>query len=59
MKKILVPTDFSEVSFHAAEFALQIAKASKSRLILLHSAYFHYFSDYTNGVMINPQPLIR
>ncbi|MEO9485240.1 MAG: universal stress protein [Ekhidna sp.] len=58
MKKILVPTDFSEVSFHAAEFAMQIAKASNASLIMLHSAYFHYFNEFSYGVTINPQPFI-
>ena len=58
MKKILVPTDFSEVSFHAAEFAMQLAKRSNAELIVLHSAYFHYFNEFSYGVTVNPKPFI-
>lgn len=36
MKKILVPVDFSECSYHAAEVAAQIAKKADARLYILH-----------------------
>lgn len=36
MKKILVPTDFSECAYHAAEVAAQIAKKTGARLYMLH-----------------------
>lgn len=36
MKTILVPTDFSECSKHALDYALAIAQKTKAQLILLH-----------------------
>jgi nucleotide-binding universal stress UspA family protein len=39
MKKILVPTDFSDTSMDALRSALGIAKASGSTVILLHAIY--------------------
>ncbi len=36
MKKILVPTDFSDCAYHAAEVAAQIAKRTGARLYMLH-----------------------
>ncbi|MAX79544.1 MAG: universal stress protein UspA [Crocinitomicaceae bacterium] len=36
MKKILVPTDFSEISYYAAEVAAQIAKKHDARVYLMH-----------------------
>jgi len=36
MNKILVPTDFSECSYHAVEVAAQIARKNDARLILMH-----------------------
>jgi len=36
MRKIIVPTDFSECSYHAVEVAAQIAKKHDARLILMH-----------------------
>ena len=36
MKNILVPTDFSECAHHAAEVAVQIAKAANATIHLLH-----------------------
>jgi len=58
MKKILVPTDFSEISLHAAEFSMEIAKNSQAKLILLHSASFRYYNEFAYGVTFNPQPFI-
>ncbi|MCO6497109.1 MAG: universal stress protein [Chitinophagaceae bacterium] len=37
MKKILVPTDFSETASNAVEFALNTAKVFKCKITLLHS----------------------
>lgn len=37
MKKILVPTDFSEYSINAARLAAQIAKKHEARIYFLHS----------------------
>ncbi|MEO9870583.1 universal stress protein [Ekhidna sp.] len=59
MKKILVPVDFSEVSISAAMFAVEIAKMSKAKLILLHSAFFNYYNDISYGMTYNYQPLIE
>jgi len=36
MKPILVPTDFSEGSYNAAKYALELANATKAKIILLH-----------------------
>jgi nucleotide-binding universal stress UspA family protein len=36
MKKILVPTDFSECSYYAVEYAARIARKTKAELYLLH-----------------------
>src|SRR5690554_1284719 len=36
MKKILVPTDFSEHAYHALRTAAQIAKKNNGEIILLH-----------------------
>ncbi len=37
MKKILVPTDFSPNAHKALDFAVQIAKKGKARIILIHA----------------------
>ncbi|HLF20408.1 MAG TPA: universal stress protein, partial [Bacteroidota bacterium] len=37
IKKILVPTDLSELSFGAIELATSLSKVYKARLYLLHS----------------------
>ena len=36
MKKILVPTDFSDVSGHALEFARQLAERDNCQILLLN-----------------------
>lgn len=36
MKTILVPTDFSKIARNAIDYAVEIAKVSKARLILFH-----------------------
>ena len=36
MKKILVPTDFSDLSKHALDFAIQLAKPLKANVQLIH-----------------------
>lgn len=36
MKTILVPTDYSETALNAAEYAIEIAKIMKAKVILLH-----------------------
>lgn len=37
MKKILVPTDFSDAANNAAEYAVQLAKEIKAKVILFHT----------------------
>ncbi len=39
MKKILVPTDFSETAEHALHIAMEIAKAKDYAILLLHVVY--------------------
>ncbi len=41
MKTILVPTDFSKTSLNAIEYASEIAKKEKAKIILLNA--YHYF----------------
>ena len=36
MKKILIPTDFSECSGYATEFAINIARKTRSEIVFLH-----------------------
>ncbi len=45
MKTILVPTDFSENAFVAAEYACSLAKASNQKVQLLH-VYIALYSGY-------------
>jgi nucleotide-binding universal stress UspA family protein len=44
MKKILVPTDFSECAKHAAEVAAGIAKKTGARIYLLHALEIPHYS---------------
>lgn len=39
MKKILCPTDFSEVSINAAHYAAELAKEAGSELIIMHALH--------------------
>jgi nucleotide-binding universal stress UspA family protein len=36
MKTILVPTDFSKISYNAINYAVEIAKLSKAKIVLFH-----------------------
>ena len=36
LKKILCPTDFSEPSFQALEYAISLARSTQSKLILMY-----------------------
>ncbi|MBM3176551.1 MAG: universal stress protein [Bacteroidetes bacterium] len=47
MKKILVPTDFSEQSINAFRFAIQLAVAQKSQIQLLHVIELPVMHDTT------------
>jgi len=57
MKNILVPTDFSEISFLAAKFAMEIAKASNAKLIILHS--FHLNINLTDDATYDAKLIIE
>lgn len=48
INKILVPTDFSEISLNALDFAALIARNNNSEIILLH-----VFESYTQNTMLN------
>lgn len=43
-KKILVPVDFSEYSFKAAQFAFDLAKNVQASIVLLHTYYNPFYS---------------
>ncbi len=47
MKKILVPTDFSEQAINAMEFACQIAEKSGASVLALHMVDLSGFIDYS------------
>lgn len=46
MKKILVPVDFSDVSRHATQFAIELAEKNEAEITLLNSVHFDYYTDY-------------
>lgn len=45
MKRILVPTDFSECSYYAAEVSAQLAKKTGARVFLLHALEVPQYSS--------------
>lgn len=45
IKKILVPTDFSENAYNALTYAISIAKKEKAKIILLHVFSINYISS--------------
>lgn len=54
LKKILVPTDFSEASENAFRYALQFARQFGAVISLLHVAEFHYGPlEGVEGIDIN------
>jgi nucleotide-binding universal stress UspA family protein len=53
MKKILVPTDFSETSNNALTYALKMASFFDSEIELLH--VFHPAVDINNGYFLDPE----
>ncbi len=48
VNKILVPTDFSEISLQALEYAARIAKSDNGEIIMLH-----VFESYTQNTMLD------
>jgi nucleotide-binding universal stress UspA family protein len=51
MKTILVPTDFSSISKNAINYAIELAKLTKSKIILFHA---YYVPIVTTDVMVVP-----
>lgn len=50
MKTILVPTDFSETSEHALDFAVQLAKKDNSDVLVMHGIeVVRFYEDYYSG----------
>ena len=52
MKKILVPTDFSETANKARDYAIQLAQTLNAEIILLNSFHIPNLGDY-EGALIN------
>jgi len=59
MKKILVPTDFSSISENALQYALEIASAFSSEILLYHVYSFHHRIDYDRNYPEDEQPYVR
>ncbi|HNY64551.1 MAG TPA: universal stress protein [Deltaproteobacteria bacterium] len=56
IKRILIPTDFSESSRHALKYAIDLNKVFKARLFLIHVLQdFTEFSEYNLSPSILPQ----
>lgn len=53
MKKILVPTDFSEIASNALGFAVQLAKKMNAELLLLHVLELDYGSFMSSGQVVS------
>ena len=51
MKKILVPTDFSELAENALKYAAQLAKRTDAELLLLHVYTIPVFTE--NPILMN------
>ncbi|GAB4240093.1 MAG: universal stress protein [Ekhidna sp.] len=58
MKKILVPTDFSDISENAVRFALTFAKKIGAEITLFNSIHYDYFHDYQYGYHAALQSMI-
>ncbi len=54
MKRILVPTDFSEQAGHAMDLACQIARKAKSELVALHVLDHTGLFDFSTGSSAYP-----
>lgn len=52
LKRILVPTDFSEISLQALEYAIELGKPFKASIVLLHASEPIYFA--TPGTLYAP-----
>lgn len=52
MKKILVPTDFSEIAKNAFDFALQLARKVDAEILLVHAIELDYGSFVASGEVL-------
>ena len=57
MKTILVPTDYSETAGNALQYAVELAKFSKAKLILFHAYHVPVPTAETAVMLISPQEL--
>lgn len=57
MKTILVPTDFSEVSLCAIDYAIEMAKLASAKIILFHAYEIPVLSP--DGMVVIPMDIIR
>lgn len=57
MKTILVPTDYSDIANNALEYAVELAKFSKAKLVLLHAYQVPVPTGEAQIMMITPQDL--
>lgn len=57
MKTILVPTDFSDAANNAAEYAVQLAKAIKAKVILFHVYHVPVPATEVPIVVLSPDEL--
>jgi nucleotide-binding universal stress UspA family protein len=55
MKKILVPTDFSDNAFNALSYAVELANEFGSQIILLHT----YTVSSTSGMFVSVESFIK
>jgi nucleotide-binding universal stress UspA family protein len=54
MKRILVPTDFSEQSVQAFKFAVDIARAARAQLYVIHMVELPLLQETTFGIQPHP-----
>ena len=52
MKKILVPTDFSETANKARDYAIQIAQQINAEIVLLNTFHIPY-AGAGSGTLVN------
>lgn len=57
MKTILVPTDYSETADNALQYAVELAKFSKAKIILFHSYHIPIPTTEAPVMLISPQEL--
>lgn len=53
MRTILIPTDFSQNSFHAIQYALELFKCERSQFYFLHAYADEVYSPFRSGKKAN------